>query len=727
MPKFRVTSPDGETYEVTAPEGSTEQDAVNYVKSGRATKAPTPPTGAPPRSFATAPPVAAPPVAAPPSIPTGALPSDFNELDQFRANLGLDPASFKSQEPPPMSAEEVNRENLRTYTGPYEMLGGLVGGTLGAPFGPLGILGGGALGATAGAAAGRNIQDIKRFFGSESALPPPPSFQDRVTEIGRAGALDAAYGGGGALVGKAARAVGPGFARLFTGTTKPEALKQAEMAAAQGIDLGISDVSYNPVISGYQRIFGQFPGVGGPGVRQKRLQAKQLIDAIGRTTDEFRVREGTLPGGAKGMVKDARPLAETYGTASEEAVEAARQTFKKFTDDTKEKFNLFRNLAEKSNAQIPTKLIKEGSKKYVKDRRADIVKLADKGTLKPPVEDPALDWVVQLQKLPDSININQYERLTEDLDNLLNLAKKDANDIRLLLGLKGSEETPGSFEKALDNIQGDRAVRNALKDANAFYSENIGTFRTPTAKIFGRVDKNIFRPTYEDPGTKEADELMKALFNTKSPRSIRNLAKVLGQEEMSRAVGAFVKNAFNEGLAVKEPKTMIFDFNKFNNILHLDNPSGDQYKALKVALESTPLEIKDLEDMAQSIDLAFKDGLVDPSVFATRRIMFGGMPNLAEYATIAGFATNATLTAAAILAGRLGSSVLTNPKYLKALKRSLDPNLTDKARNNAGIRLLRLMGEDAKRDAQFEARGMDNRVEFAPDPMKYIQDLTATR
>ena len=54
-------------------------------------------------------------------------------------------------------------------------------------------------------------------------------------------------------------------------------------------------------------------------------------------------------------------------------------------------------------------------------------------------------------------------------------------------------------------------------------------------------------------------------------------------------------------------------------------------------------------------------------------------------------------------------------------------NLTDKARNNAGIRLLRLMGEDAKRDAQFEARGMDNRVEFAPDPMKYIQDLTATR
>ena len=146
-----------------------------------------------------------------------------------------------------------------------------------------------------------------------------------------------------------------------------------------------------------------------------------------------------------------------------------------------------------------------------------------------------------------------------------------------------------------------------------------------------------------------------------------------------------------------------------------------------MALESTPLEIKDLEDMAQSIDLAFKDGLVDPSVFATRRIMFGGMPNLAEYATIAGFATNATLTAAAILAGRLGSSVLTNPKYLKALKRSLDPNLTDKARNNAGIRLLRLMGEDAKRDAQFEARGMDNRVEFAPDPMKYIQDLTATR
>ena len=33
MPKFRVTSPDGTTYEVNAPEGATQQDAIAYVQA----------------------------------------------------------------------------------------------------------------------------------------------------------------------------------------------------------------------------------------------------------------------------------------------------------------------------------------------------------------------------------------------------------------------------------------------------------------------------------------------------------------------------------------------------------------------------------------------------------------------------------------------------------------------------------------------------------------------
>lgn len=35
MPKFHVTSPDGATYEIDAPEGATEQDAIAYVQSGQ--------------------------------------------------------------------------------------------------------------------------------------------------------------------------------------------------------------------------------------------------------------------------------------------------------------------------------------------------------------------------------------------------------------------------------------------------------------------------------------------------------------------------------------------------------------------------------------------------------------------------------------------------------------------------------------------------------------------
>lgn len=41
MPKFRVTSPDGKTYEVNAPEGATQEQAIEYIKSQQSSQ-PTP-------------------------------------------------------------------------------------------------------------------------------------------------------------------------------------------------------------------------------------------------------------------------------------------------------------------------------------------------------------------------------------------------------------------------------------------------------------------------------------------------------------------------------------------------------------------------------------------------------------------------------------------------------------------------------------------------------------
>lgn len=33
MPKYRITAPDGNTYEITAPEGATEQEVLAYAQS----------------------------------------------------------------------------------------------------------------------------------------------------------------------------------------------------------------------------------------------------------------------------------------------------------------------------------------------------------------------------------------------------------------------------------------------------------------------------------------------------------------------------------------------------------------------------------------------------------------------------------------------------------------------------------------------------------------------
>lgn len=58
MPMYHVTSPDGSTYEVNAPEGASEQDAMDYVQKNQQTLAPVKPTA--PTTPAAAPTPAAP-------------------------------------------------------------------------------------------------------------------------------------------------------------------------------------------------------------------------------------------------------------------------------------------------------------------------------------------------------------------------------------------------------------------------------------------------------------------------------------------------------------------------------------------------------------------------------------------------------------------------------------------------------------------------------------------
>ena len=40
MPKFRITSPDGQTYEITAPEGATQEQVLAYAQQHHASAAP---------------------------------------------------------------------------------------------------------------------------------------------------------------------------------------------------------------------------------------------------------------------------------------------------------------------------------------------------------------------------------------------------------------------------------------------------------------------------------------------------------------------------------------------------------------------------------------------------------------------------------------------------------------------------------------------------------------
>lgn len=107
-----------------------------------------------------------------------------------------------------------------------------------------------------------------------------------------------------------------------------------------------------------------------------------------------------------------------------------------------------------------------------------------------------------------------------------------------------------------------------------------------------------------------------------------------------------------------------FNPNKFMDALGLNTPDGQEI--LAEALKGTGVTTKGLNDFIKAVDQARGFVINDASTFLTRRLTLGGLKSLMVFqgatALTAG-SFNPILTAMTL---KYGSSILTNPKYLKA-------------------------------------------------------------
>ena len=100
----------------------------------------------------------------------------------------------------------------------------------------------------------------------------------------------------------------------------------------------------------------------------------------------------------------------------------------------------------------------------------------------------------------------------------------------------------------------------------------IKTFQSPISKKFQMIDKNIFGPGYNVPGSITADQLGNVLMSNRNltPQLLDDLRGLVGKKQFDRFVRGKIQQGFDKSLIyAKEGDTMglTFDPFKFEDML----------------------------------------------------------------------------------------------------------------------------------------------------------------
>ena len=516
-------------------------------------------------------------------------------------------------------------------------------------------------GMIAGETAGENIYDtIEQLRGNKK----PPTVREAVNTLGKDLSSSAKW----TLGSMAIPGVGSAIKRGLTGETYSSLFKRGAQGKLVGeaekelynaaknikIPLSIGEVTESALAKTYLKVAGIFPWIG-----------KSFIKQTGKTRTSLEKYNDDI-------LNTLAPNA-TIANLGVDVFNAAKNTYKSFRSLSAKHYDKFKNLAgglknsniiQLGNIKNYVREIKQSTQKYNLGGKKPKVIEANTG-------DPILSFLETITKIKGSINPLQYRNLQREINKLMNKGVVEGWDIKRLRDAKEALEKDFSVLLMPSNLSNAdqiafKAVAEAHKNANNFYSKGIKLFDQPAAKPFQRVDKNIFRAGFEKGGTLNADELLPKVLNLNSPQAVKDLKALVDPDLFKTAAKNWLDDVWR---GASEARLKVLD--KGSNQLTYDPTkiaaslgiTGKNQKAREESVKYLAKQagvnyyrLKDFLKVSRNYE-----GVQIPNVsnFVARRVLLGGAATIGSL-----FTGNPHLLLIGITLGKFGTRLLSSPKKL---------------------------------------------------------------
>ena len=469
----------------------------------------------------------------------------------------------------------------------------------------------GAVAATAGmgAYAGANLYDmanqITRYINDipEPELKNDPRLENLV--LARNAML---FTGGAASLGPLFKGLSKSTAWAL-GVSGDRAKNIAKIAMEQEIPFGIAAASERAAVKAYARVVGVFPFVGTP-FRAAKAQVNWMLDQkVVNTLNELAPVQHMMDIG-KLITADARRKYQAFAKLNAQLYDNFYANAAKLDDllGAGRTTRYGEQTFEGGAGYIPTDKVKTLANMWKEKMERGMVRLQGYAQGQPDTLGGISNlekfdgFLLNLSRLPDHINANQFRNLQKDFNKQWREFSKlvgegdeivgDAAAFKRALegGLNDSKhwKLPANFANNKEALKLMQSTIESLDTANYWFGKHADTFKTPVAKHISLVDENIFGAGVNKPGWMYPDQLAKNIFdsfiNTGNPsaQAIKDLARITKPSTFKKAARGYLQNAYDNA-----GETYTHTFNKSGSPLAGTTPSKTISKE-KAFLDANP-------------------------------------------------------------------------------------------------------------------------------------------
>lgn len=553
----------------------------------------------------------------------------------------------------------------------FQMVGSMVGGALGAPAGPLGIAAGGALGAVAGEFAFQTVEDISRLAGVED-LGESPTFSERITKAGKEGVIDLGFSVGTQAVADVAKY---GFKHLIPNETK-ELIKEADKLGVEPTKIVVTN---NKLQRYYGSVIGRFPFAAG----KFRTRSREAIGQLSRAKENLFMRLGPSWDMAK------------IGVKLDDAYKNEYKTFRKAMNDQ------YGRILDESRAVGA--FVKTDDIKQVADDAISRMRLArqalgesDDEVMAALKSDTVISRLRKYSQINKTVTLDEFRAIDELLDDDLKFAVAQGGTSVAQFGrIKDSFQMA---KKTLHQLQappeGGKTIKEQLREVDKVFSTTMTEmFDTPVARKLERtVNKNMFKVgKFTKAGTKNPDESFKLMWNTKSPKGMEDLHRVVGDKRFGASARSHIEGIYDRAVQggidqyMNGQNKLAFDFNGFKRSLGIGDPKSLEYQTMKKTLElsKSGVTMKDLSSFTALLENALRNSPDDVNTFIARRAAFGGTVTSTMAGSVLGVGT-------LFLTRGIGRILSGKPLIVRA-SMMLDPNISFQHRKALALSLEKML------------------------------------